>query len=298
MSANLHHLQLFYYVAKAKGISAAVKIIPFSVQQPAVSQQLKQLEKDMGVILFERRPFLLTPAGERLFKFVSTFFDNLERELVAVKDESAERVSFGCPMIISVNYFPELLASLKTKFNKILPCVKEVEGSEIFTELLANNVDIAVTLAPVPQNKKLSSKKIASLPLSIVVPESHSFASDGFWAKSDFKKQQWVCLQGTTGGSSELVEGMAILGATPEFVVSTNSVEAALSYVESGFGICLMAKPPENLIASRKLVAVDASEHFGSVDLSVIWSNECAISQKLLDYFIRACEQLAEKYVN
>jgi len=297
MSANLHHLQLFYYVAKAKGISAAVKIIPFSVQQPAVSQQIKQLEQDMGVVLFERRPFLLTPAGERLYKFVSSFFDNLERELVSVKDESAQRVSFGCPMIISVNYFPELIAALKDEFKKILPCVKEVEGSEIFTELLANNIDIAVTMARIPSNKKLSSRKIVSLPLSVVVPELHSFATNGFWAKSDFKKQQWICLQGTTGGSSELIEGMALLESTPEFVVSTNSVEAALNYVENGFGICLMAKPPENVIASRKVVAVDASEHFGSVDLSVVWSNDCAISQKLLDYFIRACEQLAEKYV-
>lgn len=52
MNVNLHHLELFYYVAKAKGISQAVKIIPYGIQQPAVSQQLMKLEDSLGVKLF------------------------------------------------------------------------------------------------------------------------------------------------------------------------------------------------------------------------------------------------------
>ena len=49
MNVNLHHLRLFHYVADAKGISAAVKIIPYGIQQPAISQQLLQLEEELGV---------------------------------------------------------------------------------------------------------------------------------------------------------------------------------------------------------------------------------------------------------
>ena len=60
---NVHHLELFYYVAKHGGISAAVRKIPYGIQQPAVSGQVGSLEKDLGVRLFERSPFRLTPAG-------------------------------------------------------------------------------------------------------------------------------------------------------------------------------------------------------------------------------------------
>ena len=54
MNVNLHHLELFYYTAKAKGISNAVKIIPYGIRQPAISQQLMKLEEEAGTRLFER----------------------------------------------------------------------------------------------------------------------------------------------------------------------------------------------------------------------------------------------------
>ena len=60
---NLHHLELFYYVAKHEGIVPACRHIPYGVQQPAVSAQIIRLEEDLGVSLFRRRPFQLTPAG-------------------------------------------------------------------------------------------------------------------------------------------------------------------------------------------------------------------------------------------
>lgn len=70
---NIHHLELFYHVAKHEGITAAIHKMPFGIQQPAVSGQLLQLERDLGVKLFSRRPFALTPAGEELYDFVHPF---------------------------------------------------------------------------------------------------------------------------------------------------------------------------------------------------------------------------------
>ena len=46
---NVHHLELFYYVAKHEGITAAVRKMPYGIQQPAVSGQILQLERDLGV---------------------------------------------------------------------------------------------------------------------------------------------------------------------------------------------------------------------------------------------------------
>ena len=60
---NVHHLELFYYVAKHQGISAAVRHIPYGIQQPAVSGQMLALESNLGVRLFERVPFRLTAPG-------------------------------------------------------------------------------------------------------------------------------------------------------------------------------------------------------------------------------------------
>ena len=67
---NVHHLELFFYVAKHGGISSAVRHMPYGIQQPAVSGQILQLEEYLGQKLFHRRPFSLTPGGERLFRFI------------------------------------------------------------------------------------------------------------------------------------------------------------------------------------------------------------------------------------
>ena len=74
---NPHHLKLFYYVAKAGGVSRAVRQIPYGIQQPSISAQVNALERDLGVALYERRPFKLTAAGETLFKFVEPFFSRI-----------------------------------------------------------------------------------------------------------------------------------------------------------------------------------------------------------------------------
>jgi hypothetical protein len=66
---NIHHLELFYHVARHGGISGAVRHMPCAIQQPAVSNQIRQLEEDLGVKLFERQPFQLTPEGGKLIAF-------------------------------------------------------------------------------------------------------------------------------------------------------------------------------------------------------------------------------------
>jgi len=51
---NIHHLELFYYVARHGGISRAVRNMPYGIQQPAVSSQILLLEEDLGTRLFAR----------------------------------------------------------------------------------------------------------------------------------------------------------------------------------------------------------------------------------------------------
>src|ERR1043165_3593812 len=74
---NIHHLELYYYVAKHGGISAAVRRIPYGIQQPAVSGQMGKLEEGVGTQVFEGNPFRPPPAGEKLFAHVQPFFENL-----------------------------------------------------------------------------------------------------------------------------------------------------------------------------------------------------------------------------
>src|ERR1700712_1887899 len=97
---NVHHLELFYYVAKHGGIMPAVRNIPYGIQQPAVSAQVAQLEEYLGTTLFQRRPFVLTPEGEKLYEFVKPFFASLDRIATELQGGQARHIRIGASTII------------------------------------------------------------------------------------------------------------------------------------------------------------------------------------------------------
>ena len=92
---NLHHLEIFYHVAKNRGISEAVRNFPYGIQQPAVSAQILQLEHTLGTKLFVRRPFQLTAAGEKLFAFAEPFFGSVAKLAGEIRGSSARLIRIG-----------------------------------------------------------------------------------------------------------------------------------------------------------------------------------------------------------
>ena len=92
---NIHHLELFHYVAKHEGIAGAVRNIPYGIQQPAVSAQVIQLEIGLGATLFQRRSFEFTPAGVELYDFIHPFFANLESMGEKIRGGVAQTIRIG-----------------------------------------------------------------------------------------------------------------------------------------------------------------------------------------------------------
>src|SRR5918993_1729487 len=92
LGLNVHHLELFYFVARAGGITASLKLIPYGIQQPAVSLQVAQLEDAIGVRLFQRKPFSLTPTGRQVYEFIAPFFGGLPDLAAAVRGQTVQRL--------------------------------------------------------------------------------------------------------------------------------------------------------------------------------------------------------------
>src|SRR5437764_14158195 len=107
---NVHHLELFYFVAKHGGIAAAVRNIPYGIQQPAVSGQIAKLEESLGTKLFQRRQFALSPAGVELFEFIKPFFDNVEIVGEKLRQNRSPQLLSAEPSIVVHGCRSELLS--------------------------------------------------------------------------------------------------------------------------------------------------------------------------------------------
>jgi DNA-binding transcriptional LysR family regulator len=112
---NVHHLELFYYVAKYEGITNAVRQMPYGIQQPAVSGQILQLEENLGVKLFQRRPFALTPGGQELYDFAMPFFSRLEEMGERLRGEEGRRLRLAASAAVLTNHVPGILGRLREK---------------------------------------------------------------------------------------------------------------------------------------------------------------------------------------
>ena len=116
---NLHHLELFYHVAKAGGITAAVKSMPYGIQQPAVSGQIGQLEKDLGIRLFQRRPFQLTPAGRELYEFATPFFGGLAGVTERLAGKAGRHLRLAAPATVIRDHLPLVLEAVKKDISRV-----------------------------------------------------------------------------------------------------------------------------------------------------------------------------------
>src|SRR6516162_9292073 len=128
---NIHHLELFYYVARHGGITEAVRNIPYGIQQPAVSGQVAQLEEYLGVVLFQRRPFALTAAGERLFKFIQPFFSNLDNIASELQGGETRQIRIGASTIVLRDHLPALFRSVRAKYPRLKISLREGFQAEL-----------------------------------------------------------------------------------------------------------------------------------------------------------------------
>ena len=139
---NVHHLELFYYVARHGGISEAARQMPYGIQQPAISGQIIQLEEYIGATLFHRRPFALTPAGERLYEFVRPFFDNLGNVADQLRGGMAQHIRIAASEIVIRDYLPRILQELGRQFPRLKVTLKDAyKADEYFAILMGTNVE-------------------------------------------------------------------------------------------------------------------------------------------------------------
>ncbi len=133
---NVHHLELFYYVAKHGGISEAVRNMPYGIQQPAISGQVIHLEEFLGVTLFHRRPFALTPQGQELFDFIKPFFENLTPMAEKLRGGVSQHLRIAASETVLRNFLPKVLQELRQKFPKLKVTLREGYHPQVVTWLL------------------------------------------------------------------------------------------------------------------------------------------------------------------
>ena len=171
---NVHHLELFYYVATFGGITPAVRKMPYGIQQPAVSSQMLQLERELGVKLFNRRPFALTPAGSDLHGFISPFFSGLPDMAAQLRGEESSHLRLAASGTVLANHIPDVLEKIRRKQPSLRLTLQEaVKPSDIEVLLANQEIDFAISTLQKATSSATKTIELLRLPLILIAPQDN-----------------------------------------------------------------------------------------------------------------------------
>ncbi len=241
---NIHHLELFYFVAKFEGITAAVRKMPYGIQQPAVSGQILQLEEKLGVKLFNRRPFALTPAGEELYDSIYPFFSRLGDLEEKIRGEEGRHLRLAATGSALRNHLPDVLESLKKEDPQIKFSLREVPPSDLHSQVISQQADVAIGVVGGKISEGLKSEVLLKIPCVLWVPARSRVES---W--EDFLVEDPYAKRGLIGKSP-------LIGLPPDEVLQqlfqrefdrmkiswpvsmeVNSTDVVRDFVRRGFGV-------------------------------------------------------------
>jgi DNA-binding transcriptional LysR family regulator len=278
---NIHHLELFYFVAKHGGIAAAVCNIPYGIQQPAVSGQIAKLEESLGTKLFQRRPFALLPAGTELFEFIKPFFDNIGNTAERLRQNSSPQLRVAAPSIVLHDYLPQILQRVRAKFPAFRLYLHEAARIEAEKLLLAREVDLAIMLIDKKSRAGIQARALLALPLILLVQKKSKLRrAEELW-KRDKIEDTLVSFARSDPVHAAFQRGLERLGVEWFCGIEVSSAELIERYVINGYGIGLAVavpgfKPPPQV---RALPLV----HFPPVVVGVAWFGKLTeISRQLL----------------
>ncbi len=279
---NIHHLELFYYVARHGGITEAVRNIPYGIQQPAVSGQVGQLEEYLGVTLFQRRPFALTPAGEKLYQFIQPFFANLDLMASELQGGKARQIRIGASTIVLRDHLPEVFQNVRKRFPNLKIALREGYPQEFESLLQKEELDLAVTAIEKKPAAGLHSVALVELPLVLLAPRSSRLtAADQLWRR-DKIEEPLICLPAAEALCKNFQQGLARLGVDWFPSIEVSSVDLIETYVASGFGLGLSVQVPRSRLSPN--VRVVPLPDFAPVVVGVLWRGKTsALLQAFLD---------------
>jgi DNA-binding transcriptional LysR family regulator len=242
---NIHHLELFYYVARHGGIGEAARNMPYGIQQPAVSSQIAQLEEHLGVTLFQRRPFALSPPGQKLFDFIRPFFANLETIETELQGGPVPRLRLGGPVIVLRDFFPRILQNLRQKFSGLKLGLREGAQPVLEHLLRKGEIDLAITLLESKSGPGIQSLALLELPLVLLAPKEGKITEAGQLWRQDKITETLICLPPEELVSRVFQQGLAKMGVDWIPGIETSAVDLIATYVAGGFGLGVWVAIPQ-----------------------------------------------------
>jgi len=279
VALQMEFRQLQYFLMLCNELHFSQAAEKLGISQPTLSQQIRVLEDEIGVPLFDRigKKTMKTEAGMILEKYtleITQTIENAKNELSDLTNQHAGRIRVAV-LPSDLDY---RLAPLLANFHKDFPNTKVqvIPSINILNQVLDNEVDIGVGLAIQPDSR-IQRKSFYKETYSLYVHEAHPLAHRERISPVDLQNVPLVIYPEGFYGRQLVETWYSKHGLTVEVIMETGSVTSLLQLVSEGVGAAIH---PSQLIESFQSLGIRAIPMEGSPirDLEIFHRNDKYLS--------------------
>ena len=281
---ELRQLKTFQTVARLLSFNRAAESLNYA--QSTVSVQIKLLEEEFGVPLFNRlgKRVRLTEAGHMLVRYSQKMLD-IEKETMGIVsgwEETQGSISVRIPQSIGTYVLPSVLSKYQARFPRIGFDISTCAYDELIHELRAGITDVAFLLADSIPFSELKTEALCIEPLVIVSSPEHVLAQKSAITIQDLSGQTILLPKHDCSYKMVFREMLTEENVEPATFMAFNSIESIKQCVLRGIGIAMipmMAIKQE--VAQKKMTILPWTEEKLETAILMIWHKNKWISPAL-----------------
>jgi DNA-binding transcriptional LysR family regulator len=292
--ATVELRQLEYFAAAARRLHFTRAAADVGVTQPTLSQQIKALEAELGVRLFDRagRGVRLTDAGQALLPYATRALAAVDEGRAALAERDAlrrGRVALGATPSAGTRLLPAALASFNAQHPGIELTLREAGSPALIEMVGAGDLDLAVVIMPVRRPDLAVAHLLTEEVVLAVSPDQPlAQAADGPpLPPALLADQPFVLVHQGYGLRRMTLDMCERAGFSPRVVLDGAEMDTVIGFVAAGLGVACL---PRLALTGAPLVAIPLDDARLRRTLGLAWRRapELSAAARALRDHIRA----------
>lgn len=283
-------LRAFHNVAICGGFSRAAEELRLT--QPAISDQVRKLEEEYDVLLFNRhkKQVVLTPSGERLLEITRRLFDSEQQAHDLLSENRALRSGTLRIVADAAHHLLNILGTFREKFPGVRITVRAGNTETIIDSLYNYEADLGV-IGEVPETRDFEHVLLSSAPILAFVSVHHPLAAEPALTFQTLMDYPLVFRERGSRTRAKLEEAASVAGVTLSPAIEAEGREAVKEIVASGAGVGFVSAAEFGEDARLVAIPISGAETV-SMDEALICLRERR-NGKLVQAFFEVANQTA-----
>jgi len=277
---DIRQLRYFLAIAKEEQITRAAKTL--NMEQPPLSRQLKLMEQELGVTLFERngKQLKLTQAGVLLQKKAENLIHQLNEAITEIQDiDQGLRGTLSIGSVFScASLLPEKIKLFRERYPNVIFKILEGDHFTLGEYLENRKIELVITRLPFESNDAPDKYNIIHLPSDpfvVVVPQEWRHSQQSI-SMRDIASLPLLALKSdrTVRLNEKIVNECRRFGFEPNIVCECSSVAIIIALVIAGIGATILPKSVMSSFPISQIKMLDIFDASFQSDVGIVWLKE------------------------